>query len=100
VRRMNLDAIDTGLLHTHGSVAKLMRELVNLIDRDGARRLAGIGRAHKGRSDQARRARDVKGHVGGVEELRHDLAAILVDGRGELFPARDKRVVVAAHVTR
>ena len=100
VRRMDLDAIDTGLLHTHGSVAKLMRKLVNLIDRDGARRLAGIGRAHKGRSDQARRTRNVKGHVGGVEELRHDLAAILVDGRGELFPARDKRVVVAAHVTR
>ena len=100
VCRMDLDAIDAGLLHTHGSVAKLMRELVNLIDRDGARRLAGIGRAHKGRSDQARRARNVKGHVGGVEELRHDLAAILVDGRGELFPAGDKRVVVAAHVTR
>ena len=100
VRRMDLDAIDTGLLHTHGSVAKLMRKLVNLIDRDGTRRLAGVGRAHKGRSDQARRARNVKGHVGGVEELRHDLAAILVDGRGELFPARDKRVVVAAHVTR
>ena len=100
VCRMDLDAIDTGLLHTHGSVAKLMRELVNLVDRDGARRLAGIGRAHKGRSDQARRARNVKGHVGGVEELRHDLAAILVDGRSELFPARDKRVVVAAHVTR
>ena len=35
-----------------------------------------------------------------MEELRHDLAAILVDGRGELFPAGDKRVVVAAHVTR
>ena len=100
VRRMDLDAIDTGLLHTHGSVAKLMRELVNLIDRNGARRLAGIGRAHKGRSDQARHTRNVKGHVGGVEELRHDLTAILVDGRGELFPARDKRVVVAAHVTR
>ena len=31
VRRMNLDAIDAGLLHTHGSVAKLMRELVDLI---------------------------------------------------------------------
>ena len=62
--------------------------------------LAGVRRAHKGRSDQARRARNVKGHVGGVEELRHDLAAILVDGRGELFPAGDKRVVVAAHVTR
>ena len=100
VRRMDLDAIDTGLLHTHGSVAKLMRELVNLIDRDGTRRLAGIGRAHKGRGDQARRAWNVKGHVGGVEELRHDLAAVLVDGRGELFPAGDKRVVVAAHVTR
>ena len=100
VRRMDLDAVDASLLHTHGSVAKLMRELVNLVDRDGARCLAGIGRAHKGRSDQARRARNVKGHVGGVEELRHDLAAILVDGRGELFPARDKRVVVAAHVTR
>ena len=100
VRCVDLNAIDTGLLHTHGSVAKLMRELVNLIDRDRTRRLAGIGRAHKGWSDQARRARNVKGHVGGVEELRHDLAAILVDGRGELFPARDKRVVVAAHVTR
>ena len=97
---MDLDAIDTGLLHTYGSVAKLMRELVDLIDRDRTRCLAGIGRAHKGRSDQARRARNVKGHVGGVEELRHDLAAILVDGRGELFPAGDKRVVVAAHVTR
>ena len=100
VRRMDLDAIDAGLLHTHGSVAKLMRELVDLVDRDRTRRLAGIGRAHKGRGDQARRARNVKGHVGGVEELRHDLAAILVDGRGELFPAGDKRVVVAAHVTR
>ena len=100
VRRMDLDAIDTGLLHTHGSVAKLMRELVNLVDRDGARCLAGVRRAHKGRSDQARRARNVKGHVGGVEELRHNLAAVLVDGRGELFPAGDKRVVVAAHVTR
>ena len=97
---MDLDAVDTGLLHAHGSVAKLMRELVDLIDRDRARRLAGIGRAHKGRGDEARRARNVKGHVGGVEELRHNLAAILVDGRGELFPARDKRVVVAAHVTR
>ena len=100
VRRMDLDAIDAGLLHTHGGVAELMRELVDLIDRDGARRLAGIGRAHKGRSDQARRTRNVKGHVGGVEELRHDLAAVLVDGRGELFPTGDKRVVVAAHVTR
>ena len=100
VRRMDLDAIDAGLLHTHGSVAKLMRELVDLVDRDRTRCLAGIGRSHEGRSDQARRARNVKGHVGGVEELRHDLAAILVDGRGELFPAGDKRVVVAAHVTR
>ena len=100
VCRMDLDAIDTGPLHTYGSVAKLMRELVNLLDRDRTRCLAGIGRAHKGRSDQARRARNVKGHVGGVEELRHDLATILVDGRGELFPAGDKRVVVAAHVTR
>ena len=98
--RMDLDAIDTGPLHTYGSVTKLMRELVNLIDRDRTRCLAGIGRAHKGRSDQVRRTRNVKGHVGGVEELRHDLAAILVDGRGELFPAGDKRVVVAAHVTR
>ena len=97
---MDLDAIDASLLHTHGSVAKLMRELVNLVDRDGARCLAGIGRSHEGRSDQARRARNVKGHVGGVEELRHDLAAILVDGRGELFPAGDERVVVAAHVAR
>ena len=97
---MDLDAIDTGLLHAHGSVTELMRELVDLIHRNGARRLAGIGRTHEGRSDQARRARNVKGHVGGVEELRHDLTAILVDGRGELFPARDKRVVVAAHVTR
>ena len=100
VRRMDLDAIDTGLLHTHGSVAKLMRELVNLVDRDGTRCLTGIGRSHEGRSDQARRARNVKGHVGGVKELRHDLAAILMHGGGELFPARDKRVVVAAHVTR
>ena len=100
VRRMDLNAIDAGLLHTHGGVAELMRELVNLINRDGARCLAGIRRAHKGRGDEARRARNVKGHVGGVEELRHDLAAILVDGCGELFPARDKRVVVAAHVTR
>ena len=97
---MDLNAIDTGLLHTHGSVAELMREPVDLIDRDGARRLAGIGRAHKGRGDQARRARNVKGHIGGVEELRHDLAAVLVDGRGELFPAGDERVVVAAHVAR
>ena len=97
---MDLDAIDAGLLHTHGGVTELMRKFVNLIDRDGARRLAGIGRAHKGRSNQARRARNVKGHVGGVEELWHDLAAILVDGRGELFPAGDKRIVVAAHVTR
>ena len=97
---MDLDAIDTGLLHTHGSITELMRELVNLVDRDRTRRLAGIGRAHKGRSDQARRARNVKGHVGGVEELRHDLAAVLVDGCGELFPTGDKRVVVAAHVTR
>ena len=100
VCRMDFNAIDASLLHTHGSVAKLMRELVNLVDRDGARCLAGIGRAHKGRSDQARRARNVKGHVGGVEELRHDFATVLVDGRGELFPARNKRVVVAAHVTR
>ena len=100
VCRMDLDAVDTGLLHAHSSVTKLMRELVDLIDRDGARRLAGIGRAHKGRGNQARRARNVKGHVGGVEELRHDLAAVLVDGCGELFPAGDKRVVVAAHVTR
>ena len=100
VRRVDFDAIDAGLLHAHGSVAKLMREHVNLVDRDGARCLAGVRRAHKGRSDQARRARNVKGHVGGVEELRHDLAAVLVDGRGELFPAGDKRVVVAAHVTR
>ena len=97
---MDFDAVDASLLHTHGSVAKLMRELVDFIDRDRTRRLAGIGRAHKGRSDQARRARNVKGHVGGVEELRHDLAAVLVDGCGELFPAGDKRVVVAAHVTR
>ena len=97
---MDFDAIDASLLHTHGSVAELMRELVNLVDRDGARCLAGVRRSHEGRSDQARRARNVKGHVGGVEELRHDLAAILVDGRGELFPAGDKRVVVAAHVTR
>ena len=49
---MDLDAIDTGLLHTHGSVAKLMRKLVNLIDRDGARCLAGIRRAHK-RTEQS-----------------------------------------------
>ena len=97
---MDLDTIDAGLLHTHGSIAKLMRELVNLIDRDRARRLAGIGRTHKGRGDEARGARNVKGHVGGVEELRHDLATVLVDGGGELFPARDERVVVAAHVTR
>ena len=97
---MDLNAVDAGLLHTHGCVAELMRELVDLINRDGARRLAGIGRAHKGRGDEARRARNVKGHVGGVEELRHDLAAVLVDGGGELFPAGDKRVVVAAHVTR
>ena len=100
VCRMDFNAIDASLLHTNGSVAKLMRELVNLVDRDGARCLAGIGRAHKRRSDQARRARNVKGHVSGVEELRHDLAAVLVDGRGELFPAGDKRIVVAAHVTR
>ena len=100
VSRMDLDAIDAGLLHTHGSVAKLVRELVNLVNRNGARRLAGIGRAHEGRGDQARRARNVEGHVGGVEELRHDLATILVHSGGELFPARDKRVVVAAHIAR
>ncbi len=47
VRRMDLDAIDASLLHTHGSVAKLMRELVNLIDRDRTRCLAGIGRSHE-----------------------------------------------------
>ena len=98
--RMDFNAIDASLLHAHSGIAKLMCELVDLIDRDRTRCLAGIGRAHKGRSDQARRARNVKGHVGGVEELRHDLAAVLVDGRGELFPAGDKRVVVAAHVTR
>lgn len=79
VRRMNLDAIDAGFLHTNGSVTELMCKLVDLVNRDGARCLAGVRRAHKGRSDQARRARNVKGHVGGVEELRHDLAAILVD---------------------
>lgn len=100
VRRMDLDAIDAGLLHAHSSIAELMRELVDLVNRDGARCLAGIGRAHKGRGDEAWRARNVKGHVGGVEELRHNLAAILMDGCGELFPAGDKRVVVAAHVTR
>lgn len=100
VRRMDLDAIDASLLHTHGSVAKLMRELVNLIDRDRTRRLAGIGRTHKGRSDQTRRARNIKGHVGGMEELRHDLAAVLVHSGGKLFPAGDKRVVVTAHVAR
>ena len=97
---MDLDAIDASLLHAHGGVTKLVCELVDLVDRDRTRSLAGVRRAHEGRSDQARRARNVKGHVGGVEELRHDLAAILVDGRGELFPARDKRVVVTAHVTR
>lgn len=97
---MDLDAIDAGLLHTHGSVAELMRELVDLIDRDGARRLAGVRRTHKGRSDQARRARNVKGHIGGMEELRHNLAAVLMHGGGELFPAGDERVIVAAHVAR
>ena len=97
---MDLDAVDAGLLHTHGSVAKLVRELMDLINRDGTRRLASIGRAHKGRSDQTRRARDIKGHVGGVEELRHDLAAILVHGGGELFPTGNECVVVAAHVAR
>ena len=51
VGSMNLDAIDAGLLHTHSSVAKLVRELVNLVNRDGARRLAGVRRAHKGRGD-------------------------------------------------
>ena len=100
VRRVDLDAVDAGPLHAHGGVAELMREPVDLVDRDGARRLAGIGRSHEGRGDQARRARDVEGHVGGVEELRHDLAAVLVDGGGELFPAGDERVVVAAHVAR
>ena len=97
---MNLDAIDAGLLHTHSGVAKLVRELVNLIDRDGTRRLTGIGRAHEGWGDQAQRARDVKGHVGGVEELRHDLAAVLVHGGGELFPTGNERVVIAAHIAR
>ena len=100
VRRMDLDAIDAGLLHAHGSIAKLMRELMDLINRNGTRCLTGIGRAHKGRRDQTRRARDIKGHVGGVEELRHDLAAILVHGGGELFPTGNERVVVAAHVAR
>ena len=100
VRRMDLDAIDAGLLHTYGGVAKLVRELMDLVNRDGARRLAGIGRAHKGRGDQTRRARDIKGHIGWVEELRHDLAAILVHGGGELFPTGNERVVVAAHVAR
>ena len=100
VRRMDLDAIDAGLLHTHGSVAKLVRELVNLVNRNGTRRLASIGRAHEGRGNQARRARDIKGHIGGMEELRHDLATILVHGGGELFPTGNERVVVAAHVAR
>ena len=97
---MDLDAIDAGLLHTHSSVAKLVRELVNLVNCNGARCLAGVGRAHEGRGDQARRARDVKGHVGGVEELRHDLAAVLVHGCGELFPTGNERVVVTAHIAR
>ena len=97
---MNLDAIDAGLLHTHSSVAKLVRELVNLVNCNGARCLAGVGRAHEGRGDQARRARDVKGHIGGVEELRHDLAAVLVHGGGELFPTGNERVVIAAHIAR
>ena len=100
VGRMDLDAIDAGLLHTHGSVAKLVRELMDLVNRDGARRLASIGRAHEGRGDQTRRARNVKGHVGGVEELRHDLAAVLVHGGGELFPTGNERVVIAAHIAR
>ena len=100
VRRMDLDAVDAGLLHAHGSVTKLVRKLVNLVNCDGTRCLAGIGRAHEGRRDQARRARNVKGHVGGVEELRHDLAAILVHGGSELFPTGNERVVVAAHVAR
>ena len=60
VCRMDLDAIDAGLLHTHGSVAKLMRELVDLVDGDRTRRLAGIRRAHEGRSNEARGARNVK----------------------------------------
>ena len=100
VGSMDLDAIDTGFLHTHGGVAKLVRELVDLVNRDGTRRLAGIGRAHERRGDQTRRARNVEGHIGGVEELRHDLAAILVHGGGELFPTGNERVVVAAHVAR
>ena len=100
VGRMDLDAIDAGLLHAHGSVAKLVRELVDLVNRNGARRLAGIGRAHEGRGDQTRRARNVEGHIGGMEELRHDLAAVLMHGGGELFPTGNERVVVAAHVAR
>ena len=51
VGSMNLDAIDAGLLHTHGSVAKLVCELMDLVNRDGTRRFASIGRAHKGRGD-------------------------------------------------
>ena len=95
---MDLDAVDAGFLHAHGRIAELAGELVNLVDGDGARRLAGIGRAHEGRSDQARRAGHVERHVGGVEQLRHDLGAVLVDGGGQLLPAGDEGVVIAAHV--
>ena len=72
---------------------------MDLVDGDGTRRLAGIGRAHKGRGDETRRAGNVEGHVGGVEQLRHDLGAVLVHGGGQLLPTGDEGVVVAAHVT-
>jgi hypothetical protein len=98
VRRVDLDAVDTGLLHAHGRIAKLAGELVDLVDGDGTRRLAGIGRAHEGRGYEARRAGHVERHVRGMEQLRHDLGAILVDGGGQLLPAGDEGVVIAAHV--
>ena len=33
-----------------------------------------------------------------MEQLRHDLGAILVDGGGQLLPTGDEGVVIAAHV--
>ena len=67
VSGMHLDTIDARLLHAHGGVTKLMRKLVNLVDRNGARRLARIGRTHKRGGNQARGARNVKSHVGRME---------------------------------
>ena len=99
VRRVDLDAVDAGLLHAHGRIAELAGEFVDLVDGDGTRRLAGVGRAHEGRGDEARRAGHVERHVGGVEQLRHDLGTVLVHGGVQLLPTGDEGVVIAAHVT-